>query len=79
MMGLLLLMLLIHYAISIPDCNKLEQKRDYLSHVGRVTGIHVEKGRVLSVSRDKTFQWADVRRGEVVASHTFTAWCTALQ
>lgn len=62
-----------------PDCNKLEHKRDYLSHVGRVTGVYCEKGRVLSVSRDKTFQWADVRKGEVVASHTFVAWCTALQ
>jgi hypothetical protein len=30
------------------DCNKLEHKRDYLSHVGRVTGIHLG----LSISVD---------------------------
>jgi len=62
-----------------PDCNKLDHKRDLLSHVGRVTGIHFTNGRVLSVSRDKTFQWADQRTGNMVANHTFPAWCTALQ
>lgn len=61
------------------DCNKLDHRKDYLSHVGRVTGIHSERGRILSVSRDKTFQWADMRSGNIVASHTFGAWCTALQ
>jgi WD40 repeat protein len=61
------------------DCNKLEHKRDLLSHVGRVTGIYFTKGRVFSVSRDKTFQWADQRTGNMVANYTFTAWCTSLQ
>lgn len=62
-----------------PDCNKLEHRRDYLSHVARIVGVHFEKGRVLSVSRDKTFQWADARTANIVATHTFGAWCTALQ
>ncbi|CAL8107195.1 unnamed protein product [Orchesella dallaii] len=62
-----------------PDCNKLEHRRDYLSHVARVVGVHFEKGRVLSVSRDKTFQWADARTANIVTTHTFGAWCTALQ
>jgi len=61
------------------DCNKLEHQKDYLSHVGRVTGVHYEKNRVLSVSRDKTFQWADVKTANIMATHTLSAWCTALQ
>jgi len=61
------------------DCNKLDHKIDILSHVGRVTGIFYTNGRILSVSRDKSFVWADERTGNVVANHTFTAWCTALQ
>jgi len=62
-----------------PDCNKLEHRRDYLSHVGRVTGIHFDKGRLLTVSRDKNFQWAESRNSNIVATHTLMAWCTAIQ
>ena len=61
-----------------PDCNKLEHKIDILSHVGRVTGIHYTNGHVLSVSRDKTFVWADQRTANTIASHAFAAWCTCL-
>lgn len=68
----------IHYELA-PDCNKLDHKIDILSHVGRVTAIHYTNGSVLSVSRDKTFVWADLKSANIIASHAFTAWCTALQ
>ncbi len=52
-----------------------------VAHAGRVTGLHCvdEQDWLLSVSRDKSFQWYCTKTGRKLGSFEAHAWCLAVQ
>ncbi|CAB4004622.1 WD repeat and FYVE domain-containing 2-like isoform X1, partial [Paramuricea clavata] len=63
------------------DMNRLNHSRNYLAHMGRVTGIcfSLEDEWVLSVGRDKYFQWHETKKGKRMGGYQTQAWCTSIQ
>jgi len=63
------------------DYNRLSPVRDYLAHQARVTAclLAARSQWVLSVSRDKAFQYHCTETGRRLGGHQTDAWCTALQ
>ncbi|XP_023221824.1 WD repeat and FYVE domain-containing protein 2-like [Centruroides sculpturatus] len=63
------------------DFNILTHQRNYLAHQGRVTGVEFSLWSewVLSVGRDKYFQWHCSETGQRLGGFQCNAWCTALQ
>ena len=53
----------------------------YAAHMNRVTGIifSLEYEWVLSVGRDKYFQWHDATAGKRLGGYQSEAWCTSIQ
>ena len=59
-----------------------DRDRSCLSaHMNRVTGMifSLEYEWLLSVGRDKYFQWHDTTSGKRVSGHQAEAWCTSIQ
>ena len=52
-----------------------------LAHMGRVTEIcfSLEDEWVLSVGRDKYFQWHETKKGKRIEGYQTQAWCTSLK
>ncbi|UYV79634.1 WDFY2 [Cordylochernes scorpioides] len=63
------------------DFNSMAHQRNYLAHQGRVTGVlfSLMSEWVLSVGRDKYFQWHCSETGMRLGGFQCSAWCTALQ
>ncbi|KAG0429126.1 hypothetical protein HPB47_023933 [Ixodes persulcatus] len=63
------------------DFNKMTHQRNYLAHQGKVVGIvfSLIAEWVLSVARDKYFQWHCSETGRRLGGFQCNAWCTALQ
>jgi hypothetical protein len=55
--------------------------RVLLAHMGRVTGIcfSLEDEWVLSVGRDKYFQWHETKKGNRMGGYQTQAWCTSIK
>ncbi|XP_076312578.1 WD repeat and FYVE domain-containing protein 2-like [Tachypleus tridentatus] len=63
------------------DYNRMAHQRNYLAHQARVTGVvfSLITEWVLSVGRDKYFQWHCSESGRRFGGFHCNAWCTALQ
>lgn len=63
------------------DSNRMNHVRDYPAHQGRVTTIvfALNCEWVLSIGRDKQFQFHCSETGRRLGGYQFEAWCTALQ
>lgn len=63
------------------DFNRMTLVRNYSAHQARVTSIHFALNCewVLSVGRDKLFQYHCSETGRRIGSFQSEAWCTALQ
>lgn len=61
------------------DFNRIEHKKYFSSHQGRVTGILFSSQYLLSVGRDKQFHWDDSETGIRLCSHPLQNPCTAIQ
>ncbi|XP_070538975.1 WD repeat and FYVE domain-containing protein 2-like [Ptychodera flava] len=63
------------------DFNRMTQKRNYLAHQSRVTGVlfSLLSEWVLSVGRDKYFQWHCSETGRRLGGYQSSSWCTCLQ
>jgi len=63
------------------DYNSVLQKRDYLSHHARVTQVHHEAtpAWVLSVGRDKWFQYYCANTGKRLGGHICQSWVLCLE
>ncbi|GFR11393.1 WD repeat and FYVE domain-containing protein 2 [Trichonephila clavata] len=63
------------------DYNRMNHQRNYLAHQGRVADIvfSVWSEWVLSVGRDKYFQWHCSESGQRLGGFQCNAWCTAVQ
>ncbi len=63
------------------DYNSLKTRRDYLAHQSRVTDVSFSMltELVLSVGRDKFFQWHCSESGRRLGGYKLEAWGTALQ
>lgn len=63
------------------DLNRLEPKRTYLAHSNRVTALKYipELEWLLSVSRDKLFQWHCTKTGRKLGAFDAHAWCLAVE
>uniref|UniRef100_A0A090XA87 Uncharacterized protein n=1 Tax=Ixodes ricinus TaxID=34613 RepID=A0A090XA87_IXORI len=59
----------------------MTHQRNYLAHQGKVVGIvfSLIAEWVLSVARDKYFQWHCSETGRRLGGFQCNAWCTALQ
>jgi len=61
------------------DFNRMDSIRDYHAHQGRVTGVQLTSNDwILSVSRDRYFQFHNVKNGQRLGGYLCSAWCTAL-
>ncbi|XP_054284616.1 WD repeat and FYVE domain-containing protein 2-like [Macrosteles quadrilineatus] len=62
------------------DLNRMSSVRDVLAHQGRVTAVHyaLTLEWVLSISRDKMFQFHCSETGRQLGNFISNAWCTAL-
>jgi len=61
------------------DFNRMDSVRDYHAHQGRVTGVHLTSNDwILSVSRDRYFQFHNAKNGHRLGGYLCSAWCTAL-
>lgn len=61
------------------DYNRIDHVRDYHAHQARVTGLHMTKSQwILSVARDKYFQYHSTKNGQRFGGYLCPAWCTAL-
>ena len=61
------------------DYNRMDHVRDYHAHQSRVTNVHVTpNGWLLSVSRDRYFQFHSCKNGQRLGGYLCSAWCTAL-
>ncbi|CAH0380526.1 unnamed protein product [Bemisia tabaci] len=62
------------------DMNRMNHVKDVLAHQGRVTGIHfsLHCEWVLSIGRDKVFQYHCSETTRQRGTFFSTAWCTAL-
>lgn len=63
------------------DFNRMSQQRDYLAHQNRVAAVifTLNCEWVLSVGRDKYFQYHCSERGHRLGGYQCNAWCTSLQ
>jgi hypothetical protein len=63
------------------DFNRMTHVRDYVAHQARVTSIHFALNCewMLSIGRDKMFQYHCSETGRHLGSFQSGAWCTALQ
>lgn len=63
------------------DFNRMTHVRDYIAHQARVTSIHFALNCewMLSIGRDKMFQYHCSETGRHLGSFQSDAWCTALQ
>ena len=63
------------------DFNRMTLVRNYSAHQARVTSIHFALNCewMLSVGRDKIFQYHCSETGRRIGSFQSEAWCTALQ
>lgn len=63
------------------DFNRIEHKRYFSSHQGRVTGLlyAANYNWLLSVGRDKQFHWDDSETSSRISSYTLQNACTAIQ
>jgi len=63
------------------DYNSLVHKRDYLSHHARVTQViySAPSAWILSVGRDKWFQYYDTQNGKRLGGHICPAWANCLE
>ncbi|GAB6030951.1 WD repeat and FYVE domain-containing protein 2 [Chamberlinius hualienensis] len=63
------------------DFNRMHHQRDYLAHQNRVTGVvfALNCEWILSVGRDKYFQWHCSETGQRQGGYLCNAWCTTLQ
>lgn len=63
------------------DYNSLLHKRDYLSHYARVTQVHHSQSLswILSVGRDKWFQYYCTVTGKRLGGHICPAWALCLE
>jgi WD40 repeat protein len=59
------------------DLNRIDPKRTYSAHGGRITALQFvpQMDWILSVSRDKTFQWCCTKTGRKLGSFEAQAWC----
>lgn len=63
------------------DFNRITHQRNYLAHQARVTDVvfSIITEWVLSVGRDKYFNWHDSETGRRLGGFQCSSWCTALQ
>jgi len=63
------------------DYNRITHTRNYLAHQARVTSVvfSIMTEWVLSVGRDKFFQWHCSESGRRLGGVECASWCTALQ
>ncbi|XP_062521405.1 WD repeat and FYVE domain-containing protein 2-like [Corticium candelabrum] len=63
------------------DFNRISLRRNYEAHLNRVTqmAFSLEHEWLLSVSRDKTFQWHSAESGLRIGGHRTEAWCMTVQ
>ncbi|XP_012284776.1 WD repeat and FYVE domain-containing protein 2 [Orussus abietinus] len=63
------------------DYNRMTPMREYLAHQGRVTGVifALNCEWILSIGRDKVFQFHCSATGQKLGSYQTDAWYTALQ
>jgi hypothetical protein len=63
-----------------PDFNRMTPVRNYPAHQARVTSIHFALicEWVLSIGRDKMFQYHCSETGRRLGTFQSEAWCTAL-
>jgi WD40 repeat protein len=63
------------------DYNRITHQRNYLAHQGRVTQVvfSIITEWVLSVGRDKYFNWHCSESGRRLGGFQCNCWCTALQ
>lgn len=63
------------------DYNSVMHKRDYLSHHARVTQVHYEAtpAWILSVGRDKWFQYYCCNTGKRLGGHLCQSWVLSLE
>jgi WD40 repeat protein len=59
------------------DLNRIDPKRTYSAHGNRITALQFipQMDWILSVSRDKTFQWCCTKTGRKLGSFEAQAWC----
>ncbi|KAG8242110.1 WD repeat and FYVE domain-containing protein 2 [Homalodisca vitripennis] len=62
------------------DFNRMSAVRELLAHQSRVTAVHFALGQewVLSIGRDKMFQYHCSETGRTLGNFLSNAWCTAL-
>ena len=61
------------------DYNRMDHIRDYHAHQSRVANVFVTPyGWLLSVSRDRYFQFHNCKNGQRLGGYLCSAWCTAL-
>jgi len=67
------------FAIS-DDYNRMDHVRDYHAHQSRVTGLHFDPDQnwILSVGKDKYFQFHCTSSGRRLGGYLCTSWCTCL-
>ncbi|KAL5476251.1 hypothetical protein EMCRGX_G026173 [Ephydatia muelleri] len=72
--------LILEYRLS-EDLNRMEPKRSYLAHTNRVTALKYlpDPEWLLSVGRDKTFQWHCAKTGKKLGSYESAAWCLSIE
>ncbi|XP_065888832.1 WD repeat and FYVE domain-containing protein 2-like [Dysidea avara] len=71
----------IHEYVLSEDINRMEPKRNYNAHTGRVTALkfNIENNWLLSVSRDKSFEWHCTSTGRPRGNFKTQSWCTAVE
>lgn len=63
------------------DYNRMTSMREYIAHQGRVTGVifSLTSEWILSIGRDKFFQYHSTETGQRIGMFQTEAWYTALQ
>lgn len=63
------------------DFNRMTAIREYEAHQARVTGVIFALGCewILSIGRDKLFQYHSTANGQKIGTFQTDAWYTALQ
>lgn len=63
------------------DYNRMTSMREYIAHQGRVTGVifSLTSEWILSIGRDKYFQYHSTETGQKIGMFQTEAWYTALQ
>lgn len=71
----------VHEYLLSEDINRMEPKRTYNAHSGRVTALkfNAEYNWLLSASRDKSFEWYCTSTGRQRGNFKTQSWCTAVE